>query len=90
MPRLEPTIEQVIELIRQLPPEDKRIVLATLNAELAAAPELDDEDRDWLEADLEIELLPYDWGKAEIPQGQSVRYIPDRGWVIEGERKVVQ
>ena len=85
MPQLV-TIEQVIELVRQLSLEDKYIVLSALSTELkhpVAKP--DPETEAWLDADLGEELPPYDWGTEGIPKGQPVRYRPEVGFVIDEE-----
>jgi hypothetical protein len=78
---LDVTLEQVIHLVTQLPPEGKRSVLAAL----AMNPSLDAESQMWLEADLGGVLPDYDWGKAGIPVGTPVHYVIGEGIVI-GDR----
>ncbi len=90
MPQLEITIDQIIQLIQELPSEEKRILLERLNHELISPQtELDAETQLWLEEDLVEELPAYEWGEAGIPTGKAVQYIPGTGFVIEGGREIV-
>jgi DNA-binding Xre family transcriptional regulator len=41
-----------------------------------------DEDRGWLEADLD-DGEPHDWGDEGPPRGQPLAYEPDRGIVVQ-------
>jgi hypothetical protein len=75
---LDVTLEQVIHLVTQLPPEGKRSVLAALGVNQS----LDAESQMWLEADLGGVLPDYDWGEAGIPVGTPVRYVVGEGIVI--------
>ena len=75
---LDVTLEQVIHLVMQLPPEGKRSVLAALGATQV----LDAETRDWLDADLGGALPDYDWGEMAVPGGIPVRYVIGEGIVI--------
>ncbi len=90
MPRLELTVEQVIELVKQLPAQEKRAILARLNADLEHEDFVDAETSEWLDADLGEDLLPYNWGEAGIPTGKPIRYIPEIGFTIEGGRTVAE
>lgn len=86
MLRPELTVEQVIELVRQLPLADKKAVFSVLHEELdRLSVELEAETREWLDADLGDNLPPYDWGSEGVPSGQSVQYVPEVGIVITGE-----
>ena len=78
---LDATLEQVIHLVTQLPPEGKRSVLAAMGINQFA----DEESRDWLDADLSGALPNYDWGEAGVPEGIPVRYVVSEGVVI-GDR----
>lgn len=54
----------------------------------AGADDSHSEDRAWLEADLTApaHLEPFDWGPAGVPDGQPVRFVPGRGFVVgEGD-----
>jgi excisionase family DNA binding protein len=54
--------------------------------EKKAEPEMDAETRAWLEADLEGDLPPYEWGEVDpLSVGQSVRYVSGVGLVIDDE-----
>lgn len=89
MATLELTTEQIIALVNQLPIADKYAVLSALNAELGqpqATP--DAETREWLEAPLVDELPPYEWGEDGIPDGKPIRYVRDRGYVVEGGKSL--
>jgi excisionase family DNA binding protein len=49
-----------------------------------AQPEMDEESRSWLDADIEGDFPPYDWGKIDPKNlGNPVRYIPGKGLLIE-------
>ena len=50
-----------------------------------AIPTIDNETREWLDADLSGELPPYEWGKKGIPKGKPVRYDPEVGFIIIDE-----
>ena len=43
---------------------------------------IDNETREWLNAELTHELPPYDWGKEGVPKGKPVRYDRAEGFVI--------
>jgi hypothetical protein len=75
---LDVTLEQVIHLVTQLPPDGKRSVLAALGINQS----MDMESRDWLEADLGEVLPDYDWGETGVPEGIPVRYVVGEGIVI--------
>ena len=68
---LDVTLEQVIYLVTQLPPEGKRSVLAALRV----TQSIDAETQDWLDADLSGALPDYDWGEAGIPEAIPVRDV---------------
>ena len=58
------------------------------NLELSAAQS----DRDWLDENLSglDEYEPYDWGDLDpLSLGKPVRYFPERGYVVEGEKDSV-
>jgi hypothetical protein len=76
---LDVTLEQVIHLVTQLPPEGKQSVLAALGINQS----MDKESRDWLEADLGGVLPDYDWGETGVPEGIPVRYVVGEGMMIE-------
>lgn len=43
---------------------------------------------EWLEADLDPYLEPYDWGDQDpMASGESVRYVPGVGWVVGEEEE---
>ncbi|NJO75722.1 MAG: hypothetical protein HC833_19315 [Leptolyngbyaceae cyanobacterium RM1_406_9] len=88
MPSLELTVEQVIELVKQLPPHEKHAVLSVLNSELDNT--LDSETKTWLESDLGENLPPYDWGVEGVPAGQPVLYVPEFGLLIDEEAGLAQ
>lgn len=46
---------------------------------------MDQQDRDWLEADLShlSEFETYEWEEGELEEGQPVKYVPGVGLVIE-------
>lgn len=50
------------------------------------------EDRAWLETDLSRlgEYEPYDWGEGGPPIGQSLRYLPGIGIVVDGPKQHVE
>lgn len=75
---LDVTLEQVIHLVTQLPPDGKRSVSAALGVNLS----LDAETQDWLDADLGGALPDYDWGEAGVPEGVPVRYVVGEGVMI--------
>ena len=75
---LDVTLEQVIHLVTQLPPEGKRSVLAAMGINQFA----DEESRDWLDADLGNASPDYDWGEMGVPEGIPVRYVVGEGIVI--------
>jgi hypothetical protein len=83
-------IEQVIDLVRQLPIASQYKVLSVLKSELPAVPEPDLETETWLEADFGEDLPPYEWGEAGIPAGTPVRYVPGRGLVVEGDKTLAE
>lgn len=66
---LDVTLEQVIHLVTQLPPQGKRSVLKAL----VATQSVDIETRDWLDADLGGALPDYDWGEMGVPEGIPVQ-----------------
>jgi hypothetical protein len=80
--------DQILDLIQQLSLDDKRRIFEALREEITASsilfPELDEESRLWLEAEMTEELPEYDWGPEGIPQGLPIRYIPGRGVMIIG------
>ncbi len=78
---LDVTLEQVINLVVQLPPDGKRSVLAALGINQS----VDEESRDWLDADLGGVLPDYDWGDAGTPEGVPVKYVIGEGMIIEDE-----
>ena len=41
------------------------------------------ETKDWLEADLEPPMEPYDWGPAGPPAGEPIQYDPEMGFYVE-------
>lgn len=87
MALLEISAEQILSLIQQLPPESKQLVFESLRKDIAAkpsGPELDEESKAWLEADLAGELPEYDWGPAGIPEGLPIQYVPGKGMMIIG------
>lgn len=43
---------------------------------------LDEESKDWLEADLSGDLPDYDWGPAGIPEGLPIEYLPGKGITV--------
>ena len=48
--------------------------------------EMDEETREWLEADLSDPLPPYEWGPEGPTEGRPVHYIPGVGLVVVGGR----
>jgi hypothetical protein len=52
---------------------------------MGVKPSMDEESRDWLEADLAGDWPDYDWGEAGIPEGLPVRYVVGEGVVIGDE-----
>lgn len=86
MATLEITVEQILNLIQQLPQESKQLIYQTLNRALEAESEtdLDEDTRIWLEADLTSPLPEYDWGEQGIPEGQTIRHVPGQGLMIQG------
>lgn len=78
---LDITLEQVINLVVQLPPDGKRSVLAALGINQS----VDEESRDWLDVDLGGVLPDYDWGDAGTPEGAPIRYVIGEGMMIEDE-----
>lgn len=92
---LELTTEQVIALVKQLSPESKNLVFSALQSDLQVQDpandtrSLDPETQAWLEADLGENLPPYDWGLADIPLGQPIRYIAGQGLIVEGGKNLV-
>lgn len=90
MATLELTTEQVIALVKQLPPKSKQLVFSVLQADLQeSANELDAETQQWLEANLDEALPPYDWGATGAPSGKPIRYQLGQGFVIEGGKSIV-
>ncbi|NJP09742.1 MAG: hypothetical protein HC866_09845 [Leptolyngbyaceae cyanobacterium RU_5_1] len=90
MATLELTTEQVIALVKQLSFESKQLVFSVLHADLQGFENrLDTETQEWLEANLDEELPPYDWGIAGVPFGKPIRYSPGQGFVIEGGKTIV-
>jgi hypothetical protein len=75
---LDVTLEQVIHLVTQLPPEGKQSVLAALGAN----PSMDEETHNWLAADLAGALPDYDWGETGMSEGLPVRYVVGEGIMI--------
>jgi hypothetical protein len=82
----EPSMEQVMELVKQLPIASQQQLLSALMAELKHQ-ETDVESQDWLEADLGEDLPPYEWGEAGVPQGKPVQFVGGRGLVVEGSKE---
>jgi len=89
MPNLEITTEQIIALVKQLPPADQQTVLSALNTVMAdPLIQPDAETQAWLEADLAGDLPPYEWGAAGMPAGKPVTYVPGQGLVVEEGKTV--
>lgn len=87
MPRLEVTVDQIVQLIGELSFDEKKALIAKLNDKLTdAQAELDPETQIWLEEELIEELPAYEWGDSGIPTGKPIRYVPGSGFVIEGGR----
>jgi len=84
MSHSEPSIEQVMQLVKELPIASQYTLLSALSAELNSQ-ETDVETQDWLETDLGEDLPAYEWGEEGILQGKPVRYLVGRGLVVEGE-----
>jgi hypothetical protein len=83
----DPSIERVIQLVKQLPVDSQHTLLSVLNAELKATLEsVDGESQKWLEADLGEDLSPYEWGAGDVPEGKPVQYVLGRGLVVEGSK----
>lgn len=87
MSLLELSVDQVIELVKQMSIEDQYAILSALNAQLQP---VDEETLEWLEADFGEDLPPYEWGLEGIPQGKPVRYISGRGLVVEGSKEIAE
>ncbi|MEM9009373.1 MAG: hypothetical protein AAGE59_38465 [Cyanobacteria bacterium P01_F01_bin.86] len=87
MAKLEVTIEQILELIQQLPWSSKQVIFEVLRQDVEASPlvtELDQVSQDWLEAELTDDVPEYDWGKASIPEGLPISYVSGQGLIIPG------
>ncbi|MFP5501428.1 MAG: hypothetical protein ACLGIN_02995, partial [Candidatus Sericytochromatia bacterium] len=74
-------------------PEDETERALGLLVSLLQAPgdqplELDEETREWLEADLGGPLPPYEWGSEGPPKGKPVHYVPGVGLIVEGGKDV--
>lgn len=86
MPSLELTLEQVIDLVKQLSPKKKQVVFSALYKDLVADCsnlKLDWETKEWLEANLIDELPPYEWEEDIPPEGKPVRYDPNIGLIVD-------
>ncbi|MBE9063754.1 hypothetical protein [cf. Phormidesmis sp. LEGE 11477] len=82
MALLEISVEQILDLIQQLPIESQQSIVEKLHQQLAEKLpilEIDEESKVWLEADLAGELPGYDWGPEGIPQGIPVKFDSERG-----------
>ncbi|MEO1402424.1 MAG: hypothetical protein AAFV72_14445 [Cyanobacteria bacterium J06635_1] len=87
MALLEIKVEQILELIQQLPLASKQSIFEVLRQDIAEASAssdstLDEESKTWLEADMTDELPEYDWGPAGIPEGLPIAYTPGQGITI--------
>ncbi|MEM8503824.1 MAG: hypothetical protein AAF716_11805 [Cyanobacteria bacterium P01_D01_bin.1] len=81
---LEVSVEQILDLIQQLPLDSQQSIAKQLNQQLADPNSvMDEESRIWLEADLAGELPEYDWGPEGIPEGYPVKFDPERGAYIQ-------
>ncbi|MEM9163280.1 MAG: hypothetical protein AAGC54_09450 [Cyanobacteria bacterium P01_F01_bin.4] len=91
MALLEIKVEQILELIQQLPLASKQSIFEVLRQDITEASSasdstLDEESKTWLEADMIDELPEYDWGPAGMPDGLPVTYIPGQGiFILEAD-----
>ena len=91
MALLEISVEQILDLIQQLPLDSQQSIVEQLNQQLAEKSpdsEMDEESRIWLEADLAGELPEYDWGPEGVPKGVPVVCTEDGRIVILGADEV--
>ncbi|MGC1306018.1 MAG: hypothetical protein WA885_02225 [Phormidesmis sp.] len=90
MALLKVNVEQILDLIQQLPAESKRSVFEALRqnmSEESPNSDMDEESRTWLEADLAGELPEYDWGPEGVPEGIPI-VCTDEGIFISEADKV--
>jgi hypothetical protein len=86
MALLDSNVEQILQLIYQLPLASKQSVFEALREDIAASSvqsaELDDESKIWLDSAMTEDLPEYNWGPAGIPEGVPIVCTADEGIVI--------